>query len=348
MNWTKEYIEARILDAMDGNLSNEDLQKLRTHLKDFPELGDLEEVLPSLEKPLQGSYSTKTLYKQFPFAPKAYESELGEDLEKMAIAKIEGLLNEKEEQDFDQTLKVESSLQQEISKIQQTVLKVDSTILYPTPELLLKETKIVTWRRYVSYAAAASIIYLLFLNWPSQGSQVKTASNTTQKATKVDQKKTKSPVVESKISTDNLAFQDKNKVVEHVDLGPNDTRDCIVQEVFPEAEQIPIEQSMYLSPPIINPIEFASVNPNTETNNKVNSVKSNEPIGIREFVVQKGNERLFGTANPSVSERYSSIANYMAKTTNIPINYEQRSTEKEEITYVRLGFISIERKRVKK
>lgn len=348
MNWTKEYIEARILDAMDGNLSNEDLQKLRTHLKDFPELGDLDEELPFLMKSLHDPFPTETLFKQFPFAPKAYESEPGEDLEKMAIAKIEGLLNEKEERDFDQTLKVESSLQQEMRKIHQTVLKADSTILFPTPELLLKETKIVLWRRYVSYAAAASIIYLLFLNWPSQGSQAKTASNTTQNPTKVDQKKTKSPVLETKISMDNLADQIKNRVVEQVDPRPNDTRDCIVQEVFPEVERIPSERSMYLTQPIVDPIEFATVNQNSEPINKVNSAKSIEPIGIREFVIQKGNERLFGTANPSVSERYSSIANYMAKTTNIPINYEQRSTEKEEITYVRLGFISIERKRVKK
>mgnify|MGYP000921548087 FL=1 len=80
----------------------------------------------------------------------------------------------------------------------------------------------------------------------------------------------------------------------------------------------------------------------------VNSAKSNEPIGIREFVVQKGNEKLFGTTKPSTAEKYTTITNYLAQSTNIPIAYKEKEDEKVKTTYFKLGFITIERKQTKK
>jgi hypothetical protein len=294
-------------------------------------------------------FDHSSLLKMESFNPSAYVLEDGSDKEKMSIAMMEGILSNQEEKDFEHLLKVDQELKQQWELVQQTKLLPNEQIHFPSIETLTKKkVKVIPFRQYFSYAAAASIIFLLFLNWPSQESQVKTATKETQKSTEVDQKETKSPVTETKTNMDNVAYQSKNRRVEHVDPGPNDTRDCIVQEIFPEPEQIPSAQSMYLTPPIVDPIELATVNPSTVPINTVNSTKSNEPIGIREFVIQKGNEKLFGTAKPSTAEKYTSITNYLAQTTKIPITYKEKEDEKVKTTYFKLGFITIERKQTKK
>ena len=63
-----------------------------------------------------------------------------------------------------------------------------------------------------------------------------------------------------------------------------------------------------------------------------------------EFVIQKGNEKLFGTAKPSTAEKYTSITNYLTQSTKIPIAYNEKEDEKVKTTYFKLGFITIERK----
>jgi hypothetical protein len=136
--------------------------------------------------------------------------------------------------------------------------------------------------------------------------------------------------------------------IEHIDLGQNEVRDCIVQEVIPQVEQIPGAPSMYLSQPMVDPIELAAVNPTTEPIYTVNNPIASELIGIREFVLQKGNEKLFGKAKPSMAEKYTSITNYLTQTTKIPIVYKEKEDEKVKTTYFKLGFITIERKQTKK
>lgn len=349
MNWSKEHLEARMLDALEGRLSDDQLFQLQQLLQENPEFGDLEDSMIFVQQDESIEFDHSSLLKKESFIPMAYLTEDGSDKEKMSIAMMEGMLSIEEEKDFEHLLKVDQELKQHWELIQQTKLIPNVQIHFPSIETLTREKgKVIPLRQYFSYAAAASIIFLLFLNWPSQGSKAETASKTTQKPTKVEQIDSNSPVAATKTTIANLAYQSKDRVVEHVDPRPNDTRDCIVQEVFPEAEQIPSAQSMYLTPPIVDPIELAAVNPSTEPINTVNSTKSNEPIGIREFVIQKGNEKLFGTAKPSTAEKYTSITNYLAQTTKIPITYKEKEDEKVKTTYFKLGFITIERKQTKK
>lgn len=349
MNWSKEHLEARMLDALEGRLSDDQIIHLQQLLQENPEFVDMDDSMIFIQEDESIEFDHSSLLKKESFNPVAYVTEDGSDKEKMSIAMMEGILSNQEEKDFEHLLKVDQELNQQWELVQQTKLLPNAQIHFPSIETLTKEkVKVIPFRQYFSYAAAASMIFLLFLNWPSQESQVKTATNQTQKSTEVDQKETKSPVTETKTNIDNVAYQSKNGSVEHVDPGPNDTRDCIVQEIFPEPEQIPSAQSMYLTPPIVDPIEIASVNPSTEPINVVNSTKSNEPIGIREFVIQKGNEKLFGTAKPSTAEKYTSITNYLAQTTKIPITYKEKEDEKVKTTYFKLGFITIERKQTKK
>ena len=349
MNWSKEHLEARMLDALEGRLSDDQLIQLQQLLQENPEFVDMDDSMIVIQEDESIEFDHSSLLKKESFNPVAYVTEDGSDKEKMSIAMMEGILSNQEEKDFEHLLKVDQELKQQWELVQQTKLLPNAQIHFPSIETLTKEKgKVIPFRQYFSYAAAASMIFLLFLNWPSQESQVKTATKETQKSTKVDQKETKSPVTNTKTNMDNVAYQSKNRSVEHVDPRPNDTRDCIVQEIFPEPEQIPTAQSMYLTPPIVDPIELAAVNPSTEPINTVYSTKSNEPIGIREFVIQKGNEKLFGTAKPSTAEKYTSITNYLAQTTKIPITYKEKEDEKVKTTYFKLGFITIERKQTKK
>ena len=349
MNWSKEHLEARMLDALEGRLSDDQLIKLQQLLQENHEFGDLDDAMIFVQQDESIEFDYSALLKKESFNPEAYLSEEGTDKEKMSIAMMEGILSNQEEKAFEHLLKVDPELKQQWQLVLQTKLTANEQIHFPSIETLTKEKgKVIPFRQYFSYAAAASIIFLLFLNWPSQGSKAETASKTTQKPTKVEQIDSNSPVAATKTTIGNVAYQSKNRGVEHVDSGPNDTRDCIVQEVFPEVEQIPSAQSMYLIQPIVDPIELAAVNPSTEPIITVKSAKRNEPIGIREFVIQKGNEKLFGTTKPSTAEKYTTITNYLAQSTNIPIAYKEKEDEKVKTTYFKLGFITIERKQTKK
>jgi hypothetical protein len=349
MNWSKEYLEARMLDAIEGRLSEEQLIQLKQFIQENPSLGDLGDTLVYLKQNDSIDFDHSALLKKEGFHPSAYQQEGGTEKEKMSIAKMEGLLSEKEEKTFEHLLKIDGELKREWNAVQQTKLVPNHEIIFPAIHSLKRNSgKVIPFRRYFTYAAAASVILVLFLNWPSPENQVKTAGKTLQKTVNVDQKETKSQIAETNKTINHLSKKPKNMRIEHIDLGQNEVRDCIVQEVIPQVEQIPGAPSMYLSQPIVDPIELAAVNPTTEPIYTVNNSKASEPIGIREFVFQKGNEKLFGKAKPSMAEKYTSITNYLTQTTKIPIVYKEKEDEKVKTAYFKLGFITIERKQTKK
>ncbi|MFM1914730.1 MAG: hypothetical protein RLZZ531_399 [Bacteroidota bacterium] len=349
MNWSKEYLEARMLDAIEGRLSEEQLIQLKQFIQENPSLGDLGDTLVYLEQDDSIDFDHSALLKKEGFHPSAYQQEEGTEKEKMSIAKMEGLLSEKEEKTFGQLLKIDGELKLEWNAVQQTKLVPNHEIIFPAIHSLKRNSgKVIPFRRYFTYAAAASVILVLFLNWPSPENQVKTARTSLQKTVNVDQKEIKSQIAETNKTINHLSKKPKNMRIEHIDLGQNEVRDCIVQEVIPQVEQIPSVPSMYLTQPIVDPIELAAVNATTEPIYTVNNSKASEPIGIREFVLQKGNEKLFGKAKPSMVEKYTSITNYLTQSTKIPIVYKEKEDEKVKTTYFKLGFITIERKQTKK
>jgi hypothetical protein len=350
MNWSKEHLEARMLDAIEGRLSADQLIQLKELLREHPEMGDLDESLIYMNDTDAIDFDHSSLLKKESFNPVAYKTEEGSEKEKMSIAKMEGLLSIQEEKEFECLLKVDQELISHWEQVQQTKLIPNSGILFPSIKTLTKEKgRVIPFRVYFSYAAAASIILLLFLNWPSNDVQVRSASKIGRKQLKVEQNRTKSHIAATNEVNKNVSPTPKNSKVEHIELRPNDTRDCIVQEVYPQVEQIPNAQSYYLMPAIVDPIELAVVNPKpiqTPTNNKV--AENNETIGFREFVIQKGNEKLFGTAKPSTADKYTTITNYLAQSVNIPITYVEKEDEQVKSTFFKLGVITVERKQTKK
>ncbi len=349
MNWSKEHLEARMLDAIEGRLSDDQLIQLRQLLQENHEFGDLDDAMIFVQQDESIEFDYSALLKKESFNPEAYVSEEGSDKEKMSIAKMEGVLSKQEEKAFEHLLKVDIELKLQWQLVQQTKLIPNEQIHFPSIETLKKEKgKVIPFRLYFSYAAAASIIFLLFLNWPSPGTQLKLARKSTRKPTKVEQKATKSPVAESNNTIYNLSGQSNNINAEHVDPEANDARDCLVQEVYPEVEQSPIAQSNHLTPPVTDPIELAAVNAKSTQSRTASVTKNSEPIGIRDFVIQKGNEKLFGTAKPSTAEKYTSITNYLAQSVNVPISYHEKEDEEVKTTFFKLGFITVERKQTKK
>ncbi len=349
MNWSKEHLEARMLDALEGRLSDDQLIQLQQLLHQHPEFGDLDDSMIFVQQDESIEFDHSSILKKESFNPKAYVSEDGSDKEKMSIAMMEGVLSKQEEKAFEHLLKVDPELKQQWQLVLQTKLTTNEQIHFPSIETLTKEKgKVIPFRLYFSYAAAASIIFLLFLNWPSQGTQLKLAKKSTQKPMKVEQKATKSQVAETKETNFKLSNQPKNVGVEYVDSRSNDTRDCIAQEVFPQVDQSPSEQSNYQMQTIVDPIELAAATPKSIQTTTNNIAKNNESIGIRNFVIQKGNEKLFGTAKPSTADKYTSITNYLAQAVNIPISYHEKEDEEVKTTFFKLGFITVERKQTKK
>jgi hypothetical protein len=350
MNWSKEYIEARMLDALEGRLSNDQMIQLNQLLQENPEFGEVDDSMIFVDQDETIEFDHSALLKKESFNPEAYLTEEGPEKEKMAIAKMEGVLSIQEEKDFEHMIKVNPDLNQHWELVQQTRLIPNVQIHFPSNETLKKEKgNVILFRLYFSYAAAASIIFLLFLNWPSQESQANTARKVNQKPMKVHQNDPKSQSEDTNKTPCKLLDQPSNMGIEHiVDPGTNDTRDCIVQEVYSQVEQMPNALSTSLTSPILDPIELAAVNPTSEPKRTFNSTKNTEPIGIREFVIQKGNEKLFGTAKPSTAEKYTTITNYLAQSANIPISYIEKEDEEVKTTFFKLGFITIERKQSKK
>ena len=349
MNWSKEHLEARMLDALEGRLSDDQLIQLRQLLQDNTEFGDLDDSMIFVHQDKTIEFDHSALLKKESFNPEAYLSEEGSDNEKMSIANMEGILSIEEEKAFEHLLKADPVLKQQWQLVLQTKLTANEQIHFPSIETLKKEEgKVIPYRLYFSYAAAASIIFLLFLRWPSQETHLKLARKPTQKPTKVEQNDTKSQVADTNKNTNNLSVPPKNIIAEHVDLGPNDTRDCIAQEVYPQVNQSPIAQSYYLTPPITDPIELAATSPKSTQTSIASVTKNSNPIGIRDFVIQKGNEKLFGTVKPSTADKYTSITNYLAQSVNIPISYHEKEDEQVKTTFFKLGFITVERKQTKK
>jgi hypothetical protein len=349
MNWSKEHLEARMLDAIEGRLSDDQLIQLQQLLEENPELGDVNDSMIFIHQDESIEFDHDSLLKKESFNPLAYITVEGSDKEKMSIARMEGILTIEEEKTFEHLLNVDQELIQQWELVQQTKLIPNQQILFPSIETLIKEKgKVIPFRLYFSYAAAASIIFLLFLNWPSQGSRAITASKAVQKPIKVEQKDTEQQNPQTDKALFKMPTLSASHYVYYVNQEQNEVRDCIVQEVLPHVDQMPVVIPSMQALTEIETTELAAVNSKSTQISAINVTKNHESIGIREFVIQKGNEKLFGTAKPSTAEKYTSITNYLAHSVNIPISYHEKEDEEVKTTFFKLGFITVERKQTKK
>jgi hypothetical protein len=138
--------------------------------------------------------------------------------------------------------------------------------------------------------------------------------------------------------------------LDHIHEGPPST----------ESIENPNENVVDIDFAIVDPIEYANSTPNATHQNQVFSqpaqnhgiptskVFTKEPVTVKTFLLQKTNERLFGTAAPSTDMRYETMARYASETIGLPVRYAVEEGSSHDKVVLQLGPISIERNRAKK
>ena len=94
-------------------------------------------------------------------------------------------------------------------------------------------------------------------------------------------------------------------------------------------------------------LTYEKYTPTPQVQNNL-SAFTKEPITVKAFLLQKTNEKLFGTAAPSTDIRYETMARYASETIGLPVRYAVEEGSSRDKVVFQLGPISIERTRSKK
>jgi hypothetical protein len=210
-------------------------------------------------------------------------------------------------------------------------------------------------------AAAAAILLTIFLI----GQEHEQPGSIHKKTfAKVNIKSNKRAIIShsGEVTTGLFASATNTKVAEHphlVDLPP---RDCIVQEIIPSAQENPeifvahnVNQAALPNNNNQTSLGLLHSDPNTNPNvteqgnrQVVKSALAKEPVTVKTFLLQKTNERLFGTTAPTADLRYETMARYASETIGIPVRYDVVEGAATDKVVFQLGPISFERSRAKK
>jgi hypothetical protein len=363
MKLTEVQIADLILAYHDGTLSKEQTALLNDFLAANPDFQfDLEDPITLF--PEKHSYTGPSLLKTNLEDMATYATEEGHPYEKLAIGNLEGILSPNEELLLKQ-LGQDTNYQKVAAQIQNTQLQPDLNVTYPHIETLLKEAPIrqIQFKSVLATisASAAAILLTIFLI-----GQENDQPGLIQKKTfaKAHTKSNKKAIINhsGEVTTGLFASATNTKVADHphiVDLPP---RDCIVEEIIPSALENPeifVAQNVNQAALAANNNQAPSTarysdqnaGPNTPAQNNRQVVKSalaKEPVTVKTFLLQKTNERLFGTTSPTADLRYETMARYASETIGIPVRYDVEEGSATDKIVFQLGPISFERNRAKK
>ena len=79
MNWSKEHLEARMLDALEGRLSDDQLIQLQQLLQENLEFVDMDDSMIFVQQDESIEFDHSVLLKKESFNPVAYATEEGTD-----------------------------------------------------------------------------------------------------------------------------------------------------------------------------------------------------------------------------------------------------------------------------
>lgn len=350
MKLSEEQIAHLILAYHERTLTADEKLLLEQFVSENPEyLLDLEElpVLPTEQKVYPGPVLLRHAFENI----SVYSTEEGHPYEKLAIGSLEGLLSS-QEKDYEKQLTPDEVYANVKRSIQQTQLVADDQLVFPDYHTLLKEAPIrsINWKPYALVTSAAAAVVFAIILGEEPTNPVKPHQNATkQHASNAPSQKSvpqKVSVVAPYIPT---SIQNSQVVVHPhiVDLWP---RDCIVQLEYPPAEPQPeIPNAQVSSLNIVQP-EAEAIASNVEPNqaNPTPSAFQKEPITMKAFLLQKTNEKLFGTAQPNTDLKLETLARYASQTVGLPVRYDVESAPQHEKVVFQIGPISIERSRVKK
>jgi hypothetical protein len=352
MKHTQAHIAHLILTYHEGTLNPTEKIELEALLLENPSLAlDLEEQ-PSLIAPPIQIDSTSFLHPLLEDL-EIYKDEEGHPLEKLAIGNFEGELNEQEQKIVHSY--TQDTLYQKIEQeLAHTKLVADQTIQYPQLNKLLKTAPVrqLNWRPYVMVgSSAAAVLLAVFMMGHAHTNVNSNQTKSRQQARVVSIKKStqsqktplKSPLVES-FHSDQVAI--------HPHVVGEPPRDCIVPLLIPSLE-VPQEINMAQVPigsssngedaPIQNQSEVAAV-PSTHRG----AAFDKAPVTIKSFLLQKTNEKLFGTAAPSTDLKFETLARYASESVGIPVRYQVEEAQNQDKLVFQLGPITIEKTRSRK
>jgi hypothetical protein len=354
MNLTEAQLAHLILAFHEGSLTTEEKQQLEIYLLDHPDLAADLELLPVLSF-TNDTYNGPSLVRSQLENLEVYQSEEGHPYDKLAIGSLEGLLLKEEEI-------IEAELTQDEvylgfkKRVQQTQLIPNEQITFPNYDLLLKEApfRVFSFKKYVYplSAAAAILVAVLLVNQNASAPAIlkPIQKGVASKKSVVQQSNDNNMALTSKPSPLKNAYQSvTNKQVE-VSQEP---RDCIIPlqkpAIIPELyaqNVIEHDPTHALSDPNSTAQQPWSTTEAQAQNNP--SAFAKEPITIKAFLLQKTNEKLFGTAAPTTDLKLETFARYASQTVGIPVQYRvEEMTDSDKIVF-QFGRFSLERNRAKK
>lgn len=365
MKLTEEQLATLVLAFHEGALTTAQQAQLDAYLAVNPDFqSELHDVI--YLTPEKQTYQGPSLLKMELENITTYHSEEGHPYEKLAIGQVENILTNSEE-------KIAASLRNDPiygeikDQIQRTVLKPDFEITFPRTEQLLKEIPVRKLNFKMFYYAASSAAALIFAFFIYN--QQSSSYPTTTLAHKNNLKKS----TDKKMNLERENHQDLNLMQQAAIVSNDDFHQAPKQSMttLGQIHDGPLptvsdensnENVAAIDFAIVDPIEYANPNPNPNAQHQnqifsqptqnqgmpTSKAFTKEPVTVKTFLLQKTNERLFGTAAPSTDLRYETMARYASETIGLPVKYAvEEGSQRDKIVF-QLGPISIERSRVKK
>jgi hypothetical protein len=351
MKSTEAQIAHLILAFHEGTLSIAEKALLDALVQENPELAfDLEDV-PTLISPSIQIDATKFSHPLLEDLA-IYENEEGHPFDKLAIGSLEGELNA-QEQKVAQDYAEDTHYQKFQKQYAHTVLRPDQTIHYPEVNKLLKSAPIrsLNWKPIATIiCSAAAVLLAVFLIGQANTHEDPIQGKTRQQARVVPNKKSTQAQI-ALIKSTPVAPIHFDQVAIHPHVVGEPPRDCIAQEIFPTLEAQPEIQIAQQS--IQHTVVAEQTNlENSATMNLAQAKPSafqKEPITMKAFLLQKTNEKLFGTAAPSTDLKFETLARYASESVGIPVRYqvEEAAPHQDKLVF-QLGPITIEKTRTRK
>jgi len=350
MKYTEAQIAHLILAYHEGTLSPAENSELEALLLENPDLALDLEALPSLLPPPIQIDTTLFLHPLLEDLA-IYNDEEGHPLEKLAIGSLEGQLNA-QEQKIAQVYTQDAHYQKIVKEFAYTRLRPDETIHHPQLNSLLKSAPVrqFHWRPYalVGSAAAAVVLAVLLVGQStSEGNAIPTKprqlANTSKDQKQINNKeKPTKQFLQAAIPVEQVAI--------HPHYVGDPPRDCILPFPYETAElgiQVAQEETTNLSTIVPDPASPASdVAQALVSGQGVAFEKA--PVTIKAFLLQKTNERIFGTAAPSTDLKFETLARYASESVGIPVRYKVEEAQNRDKLVFQLGPITIEKTRTKK
>ncbi|MCF8202553.1 MAG: hypothetical protein K9J18_05665 [Crocinitomicaceae bacterium] len=350
MKYTEAHIAHLILTYHEGSLSPAEKMELEALVLENPDLAmDLEAQPSLLPTPFQidSTPFSHPLLEDLAI----YKAEEGHPLEKLAIGALEGQLS-KHEQKMAQAYTQDAHYQKIEKELAYTRLLPDENIRHPQLNSLLKSAPVrqLQWRSYALVgSAAAAVLLAVFLvgQSTSEGNDIPTKSSQQARVAR-DKKSTQTQSISIQHSP--VEPLHIHQVAIHPHVVDEPPRDCILPFPYEAAElgiqvaQVETTNSSTIAPDQVSPSSAVAQVPVSSQG----SVFEKAPVTMKAFLLQKTNERIFGTAAPSTDLKFETLARYASESVGIPVRYEVEEAQNRDKLVFQLGPITIEKTRTKK